>query len=173
MSCLAIVIGVLALDRASPPPHRVPRSVRPAGGPPRRSTGPGAAWWRSLSGGRRSRRQSCARAGALESRGDELAEERRRARRARLELRMELARDEPRVVGELDDLDQSALLERPGHDEPGVDHPLSKLVVHLVAVAVSLVDDRLGVRLQRARALLELDRLGAETHRPAEGLDLL
>ena len=36
---------------------------------------------------------------SLERGGDELAEERRRPRRARLELRVELARDEPRMVG--------------------------------------------------------------------------
>ena len=38
-------------------------------------------------------------------------------RRPRLELRVELAGDEPRVIRQLDDLDQPALLERPGDDE--------------------------------------------------------
>ena len=56
---------------------------------------------------------------AHERGADELAEERRRARRARLELRVELARDEPRVIRQLDDLDEPALLERAGDDEAG------------------------------------------------------
>ena len=62
---------------------------------------------------------------ALERRADELAEERRRPRRPRLELRVELARDEPRVVGQLDDLDEPSLLERPGDDEPVLDELLA------------------------------------------------
>ena len=61
----------------------------------------------------------------LERRADEAAEERRRARRPRLELRVELARDEPRMVGQLDDLDEPALLERPADDEPRLDEPLA------------------------------------------------
>ena len=60
----------------------------------------------------RAARRRCASA-ALERGADELAEERRRPRRARLELRVELARDEPRVIGQLDDLDEPPLLERP------------------------------------------------------------
>ena len=104
---------------------------------------------------------------------DELAEERRGPGRPRLELRVELAGDEPRVVGELDDLDEPALLERPRDDEPRVDDLLAVVVVHLVAVAVPLVDDRLAVGLVGAGPLVDLDRLRAEAHRAAEVLDLL
>ena len=78
-------------------------------------------------------------------RADELAEERRRPRRPRLELRVELAGDEPRVIGQLDDLDEPALLERARDDEAGVDELLAVVVVDLVAVPVALVDDRLAV----------------------------
>jgi len=73
---------------------------------------------------------------ALERCDDELAEERRGSCRARLELRVELARDEPRVIGQLDDLDETALLERPRDDEPVLDELVAVLVVDLVAVAV-------------------------------------
>ena len=86
---------------------------------------------------------------------------------------MELARDEPRVIGQLDDLDEAALLERPGDDEPGGDQLVAVLVVHLVAVPVALVDDGLVVDVAGPRALGELDRLRAEPHRAAEILDLL
>ena len=115
-----------------------------------------------------------ARACALERRPDELAEERRRPRRPRLELRMELRRDEPRMLRQLDDLDEPALLEGAADHEPGLDERLAVGVVDLVAVAVALRDHRLAaVHLARARALDELDRLRAEPHRPAEILDLL
>ncbi len=57
------------------------------------------------------------RAGAVERSADEAAEQRRRPRRPRLELRVELARDEPGMVGQLDDLDEPALLERPADHE--------------------------------------------------------
>ena len=109
----------------------------------------------------------------VEGRADEAAEQRRRARRPRLELRMELARDEPRMLGQLDDLDEPTLLERPAHDEARVDDPVAERVVHLVAVAVPLVDRRLAVQLARARPVGELDRLRAEAHRAAEILDPL
>src|SRR5207249_10822812 len=104
---------------------------------------------------------------------DELAEERRRACRARLELRMELARDEPRMVGQLDDLDETPLVDGARDDEPRLHEPRPEMVVDLVAVAVTLVEDRLAVRPARTRLLRDLDRLRAEAHRAAEILDLL
>ena len=115
-----------------------------------------------------------ARPRPLQRGGDELAEERRRPRRPRLELRMELRRDEPRVVGELDDLDEPALLERPADDEAALDELLAVRVVDLVAVPVALGDHRLAaVDLARVRPFGELDGLRAEAHRAAEILDLL
>src|SRR5262245_34534170 len=117
---------------------------------------------------RRGRADALPGAAPLERRRDELAEERRGPRRARLELGMELARDEPGMVGQLDDLDEAALLERPRHHEPVLDELLAVLVVDLVAVAMALVDDVVVVDVPRAGALGELDRLGAEQHRPAQ-----
>src|SRR3954471_5960872 len=77
------------------------------------------------------------------------------------------------MVGQLDDLDEPAALERPADDEPRGGEPLAVEVVHLVAVAVALEDDPLAVQLTCARVLGELDSLGAEPHRPAEILDPL
>src|SRR5438034_3471452 len=111
--------------------------------------------------------------GARERGADELPEERRRPRRARLELRVELAGHEPGMVGELDDLDEPTLLERSGHSEPRVDQRRAVVVVDLVAVAVSLVDDGLAVCVVGACPLHELDRLRTQSHRAAEILDLL
>ena len=77
------------------------------------------------------------------------------------------------MVGQLDDLDEAALLERPRDDEAGGDQLVAVLVVDLVAVPVALVDDGLVVDVAGARALGELDRLGTQPHRAAEILDLL
>src|SRR3954452_8023998 len=117
---------------------------------------------------------AAAGARALERGGDELPEERRRPGRPRLELRVELRRDEPRVVGQLDDLDEAPFLERAADDEAAVQQLLAKGVVHLVAVAVALGDHGLAaVPLAGAGAVSELDGLRAEPHRAAEVLDLL
>src|SRR5262249_38042545 len=86
-------------------------------------------------------------AGALERCVDETVEQWGRARRARLELRVELAGDEPGMIRQLDDLDQPPLLERSRHDEASVDQLLSIAVVDLVTVAVRLEDHRLPVGL--------------------------
>ena len=97
---------------------------------------------------------------------DEVAEERRGARRARLELRVVLAGDEPGMVGELDHLDQAPLLESAGDDEARLDELRPEGVVHLVAVAMALVDDCLSIGRMGARSLLHLDAVGAEAHVP-------
>src|SRR5215211_8737915 len=110
-------------------------------------------------------------AGARQRRADELAEERRRPRRPRLELRVELAGDEPRVVLELDDLDQAAFLICPRHDQPGFFWARAEVVVHLVAMPVTLVDHVLAVGLPSPSGLDELDRLRAQAHRAAQVLD--
>src|SRR5882762_9553301 len=104
---------------------------------------------------------------------DEVAEEGRGPRRTRLELRMELARDEPRMVGQLDDLDQAAFLERSGDHQASLRERRPIVVVDLVTVPVALVHDRLAVRVMRTSSVDHLDRLRAEPHRAAEILDLL
>ena len=62
----------------------------------------------------------------------------------RLELGVELRGDEPRMIGQLDHLDEAALLEGAADREARVDELLAVGVVHLVAVAVALGDDRLA-----------------------------
>src|SRR3954470_14353601 len=86
---------------------------------------------------------------------------------------MELARDEPRMVRELDDLDEPPFLEGAGDDEPGLDQLLAEEVVHLVAVPVPLEDHRLAVGVARTRSIAGLHRLRAEPHGPSEVLDAL
>ena len=65
------------------------------------------------------------------------------------------------MVGQLDDLDEAALLERAADDEPAVDELLPVGVVDLVAVAVALGDHRL-VAVDLAGA-----RVRARARRPA------
>ena len=74
-----------------------------------------------------------------------------RTRRAALELGMALARNEPRVIGKLDHLSQAAVGRHAGDDEAGILKAIAEGVVHLVAMAMALVDDLLAVRLERAR----------------------
>ena len=77
------------------------------------------------------------------------------------------------MVGQLDDLDQAPLLERARDDEARLDETLTEVIVHLVAVPVPLVNDRLAVALTNPCPLGKLDGLSAEPHRPAEIFDLL
>src|SRR5438067_8468133 len=86
----------------------------------------------------------------------EVAEQRVRPVRSRAELRMELAGHEPRVAGQLDDLDQARVRRHPAEDQAGVTEHLTVLVVELEAVAVSLVHDLLPVRGMRERARQQL-----------------
>src|SRR5215468_5886872 len=98
---------------------------------------------------------------------DEGAEERMRVPRAGAELRVELAGDEPRVVRQLDDLDELLLRPDPRDPQPGLLEVGQVVVVHLVTVAVALADDALPVGPRRAGALVDDDGVQPEPHRPA------
>src|SRR3954447_14253119 len=113
------------------------------------------------------------RTSALDGGTDEVAEEGRGPRRARLELGVVLAGDEPGMVRELDHLDEAALLERARDHETCLDELRPEGVVDLVAVAMALVDDALAIGGVGARPVLNVDGVGAEAHRAAEILDLL
>ena len=87
--------------------------------------------------------------------------------RPALELGMELAGDEPRVVGQLDDLDEAAVRRLAGqHHARGLER-LAVAVVHLEAVAMALVDDLLAVDRGGLRAGRQPGRIEAEAHRAA------
>src|SRR3954471_2035783 len=80
-----------------------------------------------------------------ERRGNEPVEQRVRSLRSRLELRVELARHEPRVVLQLDDLDETTVGRLPGQGHAGRLERLAVAVVDLEAVAMPLVDDLLAI----------------------------
>src|SRR5215470_9254206 len=93
-----------------PPPMRSGPTVTSRPMPTWRATRPsGRRAWRRRSVRRAHDAEQRRLAGfrlVLQRRADEALEQRVTIDRARLELGMELAADEPRVVGELDDLDQ-------------------------------------------------------------------
>src|SRR5437870_4144335 len=84
---------------------------------------------------------------------------RMRLPRPRAELGMELAGDEVRVLGDLDDLDQLLLGPDPGDAQARLLQAREIVVVHLVAVAMSLLDDPLSVQARGQAALAQHDRV--------------
>src|SRR4051794_3847504 len=76
------------------------------------------------------------------------------------------------MVGKLHRLDQTIVRGGTRADETLVLQPLAQVVVDLVAVAMTLVDDRLVVDLADPRALVELHRVGAQAHRAAKVANL-
>src|SRR6185503_3589258 len=99
---------------------------------------------------------------------DEPGKQRVRLQRLRLELRVELHRDVPRVRWQLDDLDELAV-ERAPHDfEPLLGQRLLVEAVELVAMAVALVDDVAAIEGVRLRPRFQLALVRPEPHRPAE-----
>ena len=87
---------------------------------------------------------------------DERLEQRMRLQRLRLELRMELAAEEMRMSGELDDLDVGAVGRGPGDAQARRGQRLFVLAVEFVAVAVAFADLGLSIDLVGERAGLEL-----------------
>ena len=107
-----------------------------------------------------------------ERRAHEVAEQGMRPVRPRPELRMELAGHEPRMVRELDDLDETAVWRDAAEDHPGLAEHLAVLVVELEAMAVALVHDLLAVCLVGESARGQLARVQAEAHRAAHLIDV-
>ena len=105
---------------------------------------------------------------ALGGSGDEVAEQRRGALGAGLELGMKLRGDEEGVALQLDRLDEALVRRGAGHRQASALEALAQQVVDLIAVSVALVDDRLTIDLTRSRARVKLDRVSAEAHRPTE-----
>src|SRR5512142_424048 len=103
---------------------------------------------------------------------DEIAEKRVTRERLRLQLRVELAAEEPRVVVvDLDDLDELLVGRHPGERETVLFELGEVLLVDLVTVPVAVPDEGFAVRAGREGAGSELGRVLAEPHRPAERVD--
>src|SRR5919106_1489848 len=110
---------------------------------------------------------------ASDGRADEVPEQRLRAVRPAFELGVELARDEPRMVGQFDDLDQGSIGRLPGAYEPRVLELAAEAGVDLVAMAVPLEDELVAVGLLGFRALHDATRVRPKSHRASERVEVL
>src|SRR6266850_751541 len=95
---------------------------------------------------------------------DEVHEERPRVQRLRLELGMELAGEKPRMILDLDHLDELSIRRRAGDPEPVRRELREILLVHLVAVPVPLADLPRAVRLEGEGVRREEALVLAEAH---------
>src|SRR5206468_11216122 len=83
---------------------------------------------------------------------DERREQRMRTRRLRFEFGMELDRDVPRMARQLGDLDELAVRRAAGNPAAVVGERALVEAVELVAMAVTLVNERRAVDVRRQRA---------------------
>ena len=109
----------------------------------------------------------------LERSFHEVTEQRMRIVRTGLQLRMELRADEPRMILDLYDLDETVIRQCTGDDEALVLELLPIGVVELEAMTMTLSHLVDAIGLLRMRARRELARIGADTHRAALVLDTL
>ena len=79
-------------------------------------------------------------------RADESGEERVWREWLRLKLRMELAAEEPRMVGQFDDFDVRAIGSFSGDAETGGDENFLVVAIEFIAMAVALADFQFAVR---------------------------
>src|SRR5690349_14526890 len=93
---------------------------------------------------------------------DEAGEQRVRLQRFRLELGMELHSHVPGMLRQLHDLDEFAVLGAADNLQSALGQGALVEAVELVAMAVTLVNERLAVELPRSRSFLQLARVGAE-----------
>ena len=94
-----------------------------------------------------------------------------RLERARLELRVELHRHEPRVPGQLRDLHELAVGRPAGDAHAFLGQRRLVQAVELEAMAMALVDQIGAVDLPRQRSGRQLARVAAQPHRAAELVD--
>src|SRR5438876_569584 len=104
-------------------------------------------------------------------RADEAREQRVRPGRPGLELRMELAADEPGVIGKLDHLHERAVGRQAGAAHPVLREHVAIGVRHFVAVAMALAHLERSVGLGDPGAGTQLAGVRAQPHGPAQLLD--
>src|SRR6266852_4408677 len=95
---------------------------------------------------------------------NERTEQRMWLQRLRLELGMELAADEMRMVGQFDHLNVSAIGRRTGNSQSRRHHRLLVFAVEFVAMAVALADFQLAVDLAGQRVGFNFESPCAQPH---------
>src|SRR6267143_3142093 len=106
----------------------------------------------------------------LAGRTNEGCEERVRHQRLRLELRVELATQEPRMIRNFNDLDEVLVRRNTRNDQAVLGQNLLEPPIEFVAMPVALGNHRSVVDAVGERSLLEIGRVGAQTHGPADGV---
>ena len=76
------------------------------------------------------------------------------------------------MVGQLDHLNQAVIRGNAGDDQPRFRQTVAERVVHLIAVAMALVDNLLAIGLERHGLGSDLARIGAQSHGAALVLDV-
>src|SRR2546430_789977 len=109
----------------------------------------------------------------IECGAHEAGEQRVRAHRSRLELRMELAADEPRMIGKLDHLDEGAIGRQAGSPQSILCEHIAIRVRNFVAMAVPFAHFRGVVCLCHPGARAESAGVRAQSHRAAHLLNPL
>src|SRR5688572_11537232 len=104
---------------------------------------------------------------------DEAREEGMRSRGAGLELGVELAADEPRVLRVFDDLDELSVGTQPAQAQAVLGEEVAILVRDFIAMPMALTDLRHAIHLGRLRIARETRRVGAKSHRAAHVRDVL
>src|SRR5881394_4115014 len=94
-----------------------------------------------------------------------------RRARPRAILRMELATDEPRMIFELDDLDELSVGRDAGDVESFFFERRNVFGIHFITMTVALFDEIDTVRITRDRSLFQIARIFSESHRAAESVD--
>src|SRR5262249_34283672 len=107
----------------------------------------------------------------LRRRADKRAEERVRLHRLTLELRVELATQEPRMIGDLADLDIRVVGRFASDLQAGGAQPIFILAIEFVAMTMALVDLALTISAVREAAFRQLASPVTEPHRAAQILD--
>src|SRR5262249_60217434 len=103
----------------------------------------------------------------VQARLNERLEERMSGGWLRFELGMALHRQEPRMVPQLNYLDQFAIRARAGDDQPIGLELLPILIVELIAVPVPFVNEKTAIGLVSPAAFLERAGVRPQPHRPA------
>src|SRR5688500_18319633 len=106
-------------------------------------------------------------------RGNEPGEQRMRPRGARLQLRVELAADEPRMVSQLHDLDERPVRTQPAESKSLLDEHVAILIRDLVPMAMALAHLGHAIHLSGLATASEATRVRAEPHRAAHVGDVL
>src|SRR5258708_5080055 len=109
----------------------------------------------------------------FERSADESAEQRVRLQRLRLELRMELATQIPRMIRELADFDVYAVGSFPGQAQSVLGQDLFIVAIEFVTMTMTLTDLGLAVGLAGETVFCEQAGIGAQAHGAAPLVDAL